>query len=151
MKSLTLKFLFAAVLALGKLSSAAAQAQPVEVLGASFGVFDASVPGELAFAPTREIPRKAGQRYGWVIELKTRLRHVSVREEYLLPSRQGGEATETRIPMERRSQVSQRGLAVVDGKIYGEWSIGPNEPAGRRHLQVIVENQLAGDFEFEVK
>jgi hypothetical protein len=39
----------------------------------------------------------------------------------------------------------------IDGRIYGEWIIGQGEPAGRRHLQVIVEGQVAGSFEYEVK
>jgi hypothetical protein len=39
----------------------------------------------------------------------------------------------------------------VDGRIYGEWAFGPGEPAGRRHLQVIIEGQLGASFEYEVK
>ena len=52
---------------------------------------------------------------------------------------------------ERRSQVSQRQLVPDEGRIYGEWAIGPNEPAGRRQLQVIIEGQVAASFNFEVK
>ena len=32
-----------------------------------------------------------------------------------------------------------------------EWSIGPDEPAGKRRLQVVVEGDIAATFEFEVK
>jgi len=39
----------------------------------------------------------------------------------------------------------------VDGKIYGEWAIGPNEPGGHRRLQVLIENEVAARFEFDVK
>ncbi|MDR1936214.1 MAG: hypothetical protein LBS49_11665, partial [Candidatus Accumulibacter sp.] len=55
------------------------------------------------------------------------------------------------IPMERRSQVSQRQLVPVDGRIFGEWAIGPREPAGIRRLEVIVEGRVAATFEFEVR
>ena len=55
------------------------------------------------------------------------------------------------IPMERRSQVSQRQLVPVDGRIYGEWSVGPREPAGPRRMEVIVEEELAAAFDFEVR
>jgi hypothetical protein len=136
-----------------------AQAQAVTILGAEFGVFESGKPGELVFEPTLSIPHKLGQRYGWIIELRTAKRSVAVREEYLLPSAASeagphgnlkNDAT-LNIPLPRRSQVSQRQLVPTDGRIYGEWSIGPGEPAGRRHLQVIVEGQLAGSFEYEVR
>lgn len=136
-----------------------AHAQSVTILGAEFGIFASGKPGELVFEPTQVVPHQPGQRYGWIIELRTQQRNVAVREEYLLPST----ATEAgasgnlkndavmNIPLPRRNQVSQRQLVPIDGRIYGEWAIGPGEPAGRRHLQVIVEGQLAGSFEYEVK
>lgn len=130
----------------------------IQILGAEFGLFDASNPKELVFEPTQVVPLKEGQRYGWIIELRTKKRSVSVREEYLLPTA----ATEAvssidlsrstlDIPLPKRSQVSQRQLVPMGGQIYGEWSVGPGEPPGKRLLQVIVEGQLAGSFEYEVK
>lgn len=129
----------------------------VEVVAAEFGVFDASDPLRVVFEPTRVIPHRDGQRYGWMIELRGVKRSVSVREEYLLPSKAIEHRTETPdgvklvIPLERRNQVSQRQLVPVDGRIYGEWSIGPQEPPGRRQLDVVVEGQVAASFEFEVR
>jgi hypothetical protein len=55
------------------------------------------------------------------------------------------------IPLQRRNQVSQRQLVPVDGRIFGEWSVGPGEPAGHRHLQVVIEGEVAASFEFDVK
>ena len=126
----------------------AAPPAAVDVVRAEFGVFDPDPTGELVFSPTGRVPHVDGQRYGWLIELRTRQRTVAVREEYLLPSNVAAEPG--LIPLPRRNQVSQRQLVPVGGRIYGEWAIGPREPAGRRHLQVIVEGRLAGDFEFEV-
>lgn len=129
----------------------------LEVVAAEFGVFDASDPQRVVFEPTRVIPHKEGQRYGWMIELRGAKRSVSVREEYLLPSRAAEGRTDSAagttmvIPLERRNQVSQRQLVPVDGLIYGEWSIGPREPAGVRRMEVVVEGQVAATFEFEVK
>lgn len=143
-------FLFAALLA---------HAQSVTILGAEFGIFESGKPGELVFEPTQVVPHQPGQRYGWIIALRTQQRSVAVREEYLLPSAateagpRGNLKNEATldIPLPRRNQVSQRQLVPIDGRIYGEWVIGPGEPAGRRHLQVIVEGQLAGSFEYEVR
>ena len=77
-----------------------------------------------------------------------------MREEYVFaPGKPIVENADGRIeiPLPRRSQVSQRQMAPLAGRIVGEWSIGPGEPPGKRHLQVIVEGELAGDFKFEVK
>ena len=127
----------------------------VEVISAEFGLFDVSKPQETTFEPTRSVPHRTGQRYGWVIELRTTQRSVSVSEEYLLPSRQESatvaDGNSVLIPLERRNQVSQRQLVPVDGQIFGEWEIGPGEPPGQRHLQVLIEGRIAASFEYEVK
>ena len=131
---------------------------------------------DLTLEPTRIIPRRPGTRYGWAIELRTDKRRVSVREDYLLPaparsrhdnSHANGHGdglaqpapsapaladAETRtLTFERRNTVSQRQLVPRNGLIFGEWEIGPHEPPGRRHLQVIVEGEVAADFEYEVR
>ncbi|MBK7425369.1 MAG: hypothetical protein IPJ48_21085 [Propionivibrio sp.] len=130
---------------------------PVEIISAEFGLFDASNPEELIFEPGDVVPHKVGQRYGWIIEVKTARRTLSVREEYLLPGPpSAGNAPDPlseslNIPIERRNQVSQRQLVPVDGKIYGEWAVGQNEPAGHRRLQVVIEGQVAASFDYDVK
>lgn len=148
----------------------AAELPPPEVVSAEFGIFDAGDAQQVAFSPTRVVPHREGQRYGWVIELRQaadargKAHSVSVREEYLLPNPGRPAALPPRagtvvdadvsasldIPLYRRSQVSQRQLMPVDGRIYGEWAVGAMEPAGHRRLQVIVEGVVAGDFEFDV-
>lgn len=142
---------------------AARSAQAAEVIQAEFGIFipyKAGAEDGLMFEPTRVVPHKIGTRYGWMIRLITGKRRVSVREEYLLPATvpaqnpppaaKDGEHART-LAFERRNTVSQRQLAPRNGLIFGEWEIGPGEPPGRRHLQVIVEGELAADFEYEVR
>jgi hypothetical protein len=139
-------------------AAAAADAPPVEIVSAEFGLFDASNPRELVFEPGDVVPHRVGQRYGWVIEVRTGKRSLAVSEEYLLPhaaptrTSPDNSATEVwNIPQARRNQVSQRQLVPVEGKIYGEWAIGPNEPAGHRHLHVLIEGRVAASFEYDVK
>lgn len=130
---------------------------PVAIISAEFGTFDASNPQEMVFEPTLVVPHRQGQRYGWVIEVRTTQRALSVAEEYLLPNpATAGKAPDSSgtgpdITLQRRNQVSQRQLVPVDGKIYGEWAVGPGEPAGHRHLQVLVEGRVAATFEYDVK
>ena len=129
-----------------------AVAPAVAVVSAEFGVFDASDAREVAFSPTRVVPHRAGQRYGWVIDLQTSRRSLSVREEYLLPNpvktpkSDDPIVADLDVPLYRHNQVSQRQLVPVDGKIYGEWEVGPAEPAGHRRLQVVVEDPGGGQF-----
>lgn len=130
---------------------------PVEIVSAEFGIFDASNSSDVTFGPTRVVPHKEGQRYGWVIELRTTQRSLSVREEYLLPNpvktpkSDNPIVADLEMPLYRHNQISQRQLVPVEGKIYGEWEVGPREPAGHRHLQVVIEDQVAASFEFDVK
>ena len=130
---------------------------PVEIISAEFGIFDASNPQELLFHPSDVVPHKVGQRYGWIIELRTAKRSLAVSEEYLLPTtpavRKDSAPPDDSldIPAQRRNQVSQRQLVPVDNLIYGEWAIGPNEPGGRRHLQVLIEGRVGASFRYEVK
>lgn len=144
-------------IALPAATNAAELPLPLEIVDAEFGIFDDSNPSELIFEPGDVVPHKVGQRYGWIIEVRTSKRSLSVREEYVLPdTAKAPTATDPvteslNIPTRRRNQVSQRQLVPVDGKIYGEWAIGQNEPAGHRHLQVIIEDKLAASFQFDVK
>jgi len=130
---------------------------PVEIVSAEFGIFDDSNPLELVFEPTRVVPHRIGQRYGWTIEVRTSRRAVSVQEEYVLPNPSKTKdasdpvSESLNVPAQRRNQVSQRQLVPVEGKIYGEWAIGSSEPAGHRQLQVIIEGQVAASFEFDVR
>lgn len=139
------------------LFSASLRAFAFEIVLAEFGVFDASDPLRVVFSQTAVVPFREGQRYGWMIELAKAGRSVSVREEYLLPGKVAEEQEESDngttlvIPMEKRKQISQRQLVPVDGRIFGEWSIGPGDVAGTRRMEVIVEGQSAALFEFEVR
>lgn len=139
---------------------AAPKAAPVEIVSAEFGLFDTSNisnPRETTFTPTAVVPRKEGQRYGWVIDLHSDKRSLVVREEYLLGETADdsvsadAESDSLKIPSQRRRQVSQRQLVPNEGKIYGEWVMGNHEPTGRRHLQVVIEGGAVADFVYVVE
>jgi len=136
----------------------AGAAPTIEIVTAEFGLFEAGRGDEIVFQPATVVPRAVGQRYGWIIELKTAQRSVAVGEAYVLPEKpttssaaDARVAENLRIPDLRRHQVSQRQLVPVDGQIVGEWSVGPDEPAGKRRLQVTVEGLPAATFDFEVR
>ena len=140
-------------------SAPPSQKPEIEIVSAEFGRFEVSnTPDETIFVPAIVVPHRSGQRYGWVIELRSAPRSVSVREEYLLAPTasaavEGANAADgsRTLVLPRRSQVSQRQLVPVDNRIYGEWAVGPGEPAGHRRLEVIVEDVPAAHFEFDVE
>ena len=153
------RFLFALFLTAGAYAAEPRPAPTVEIVSADFGVFDTSNPKETIFAATDVVPHREGQRYGWVIEVKTKRRSLSVSEEYLLPNTTAATPPDTDrrgnrvimvVPLPRRNQVSLRELVPVDGLIYGEWVIGPGEPVGHRHLQVMIDGVPVANFEFDV-
>lgn len=146
------------VLMSGTSFAAPPAAGSLDVVAAEFGLFEGEKETrEVAFVPSNVVPLRVGQRYGWVIELSKAPRSLSVREEYLLPvaatpARAGDPVSENlSVPLRRRNQVSQRQMVPVDGKIYGEWAVGPKEPAGHRLLEVLIEGRVAASFEFDVK
>lgn len=130
---------------------------PVEIVSAAFGIFDASGPDELILAPTKVVPLKVGQRYGWVIEVRTGKRSLAVRDEYLLPARSKVQlpadplSESLSMPAMRRRLISQRQLVPKQGKIYGEWTVGANDSASHRILQVFIEGQLGPRFEYDIE
>ncbi|MBI2305826.1 MAG: hypothetical protein HYU78_00855 [Rhodocyclales bacterium] len=138
-------------------ANAAVAAPDVEIVSAEFGLFEEGKGNEIVFQPSAVVPRAVGQRYGWIIEVRTKKRSLAVREEYVLPDAAKAKEADSQvaknlhIPDLRRSQVSQRQLVPVDGQIVGEWSVGPDEPAGRRRLQVSIEGQAAATFDYEMK
>ena len=128
---------------------------PVDIVGAEFGVFNINDSGEQTFTQATVVPHQVGQRYGWIIEVSSARRSLSVREEYLLPNTTKPASDPLSenlyVPLPRRNQISQRQLVPVEGRVFGEWAVGPNEPAGHRHLQVVIEGQVAASFEFDVR
>jgi len=146
-------------LALMANSAWSAPAEPVaevEVVAAEFGLFEER-KGDLVFTPAEVVPHVLGQRYGWVIEVKTKKRPLAVVEEYVVPHPNQGSPTELEVARnlglsnDKRIPVSQRLLTPMDDHIYAEWSVGPNEPVGHRRLQVLIEGRVAARFEFDVK
>lgn len=141
----------------GLLAAGAAGAAGIDIVSAEFGLFEEGRDNEVVFQPASVVPRAVGQRYGWIIEVNTLKRSLAVREEYVLPAAASAKEPDSQvarnlhIPDLRRSQVSQRQLVPVGGQIVGEWSVGPDEPAGKRRLRVIVEGEVAATFDYELK
>lgn len=147
--------LLGAALAGGSAIADANAGRKVEIVSAEFGIFSAASDGKTLFQPSAVVPHAIGQRYGWIIGVRTAKRSLEVREEYVFaakeaPPAESAVAANLRVPDLSRRQVSQRQLVPVDGEIAGEWEVGPAEPAGRRRLLVSVEGESRG-FDFTIE
>ena len=109
-------FLFSLLLVCSLAHGAPPAEAPVEVVAAEFGIFEEK-KGDLVFTPTDVVPHVLGQRYGWVIEVKTSKRTLKVSEEYVQPRPNKGTAEEKEVARnlglsnDKRTQVSERLLA----------------------------------------
>ena len=126
-------------------------ATPVDIVSAEFGVFTSDEDEGRVFAPGELIPLVPGQRYGWVLEVRSPRRSVSVREEALLAAPPVKADDQETISFERRRLLGQRQLVPVGGRIFGEWTVGPDDRPGPRRLRVTVEEQSSVDFAYELR
>ena len=146
------------------LSSSTAVAAPsgpaasdVEVLQAEFGLFHAPDSGKPSFEPSRTIPLKDGQEYGWFLILKTSRPTVTWREEFTLPSAPqswgtGEDQGRQRISVDRTTSTTERTVPLDErGLVLNRWAVAPGDPAGRYEIRVFVDGVLVRTFEFEVE
>src|SRR5262245_12758019 len=98
---------------------------PVEVTHAIFGVYRTPHVGRTEFEPTRVVPFAVGQRYGWLIGVKTARPRIRWREELVLPSPPATwgprKIGSRRIAADNRSIVIEREVTVASGFIVHAW------------------------------
>ena len=111
---------------------------------------------EPRFEPTRKVPLKPGQSFGWVIELQTHKPKIKWREEFALPAApETWGPTETqdrrRISEDKKVSVIEREVEIERGLIYNFWTLAAGDPAGRYVIRVFIEGVRAATFEFDVE
>lgn len=127
---------------------------PVRVLKAEFGLF--SNTGGPVFVPSKTVPLKPGQSFGWILLVDTEKTAVSLREEFTLPLQPAtwGDPPPTGIRVisdDGRTAISVQESAPDKGVLFNVWEIAPGDPAGRHTIRVFIDGVLAGAFEFDVE
>lgn len=123
---------------------------------AEFGVYHRAPSGKIRFVPTRTVPHKKGQSYGWIIVLDTPRKTVRWREEFTLPARPASWGAEEKngsrtLSKDRRTAVTEREVTPNAGQIANQWSVIPGDPKGHHMIRVFVDGVPAAVFEFDVK
>jgi hypothetical protein len=129
----------------------------IEVLSAQFGLFAPNSAGRLVLTPSKIVPDRKGQRYGWAIRLQTTRPTVRWREELTLPAAPatwGGEELPPdiqTISRDNRTSVIQADVVPVNGMIENVWEVAPGDPRGHYVIRVTIDGANLQVFEFDVK
>ena len=127
----------------------------VEVVRAEFGLFNMGKDGKFVFVPSKAVPLKFLQGYGWEVTLKTTKPKVKWREELTLPSAPAiwGKLPEEKIVIstDRKVSVTEREEEPARGVISNGWAVAVGDPKGKYLIRLTIEDASPIVFEFNVE
>jgi hypothetical protein len=128
----------------------------VEVVKATFGLFNRQGTDKPSFVPSNVVPLVVDQSYGWVMLIKTDASTVRWREEFTLPAAPatwgGPERIGTRaMSDDGRTMITEREVAPRHGLIFNLWSVAAGDPAGAYRMRVSIDGHWVHTFEFQVR
>jgi hypothetical protein len=129
----------------------------IEVLHAEFGLFNPATAGKPVLTPSAVVPFKKGQRYGWLIVLRTTKPKVKWREEFTLPSPPstwaGDElpAASQTVSQDRMTSIVELDAIPIDGVIENVWEVAPGDPKGHYIIRVTIDGGNQQVFEFDLQ
>jgi hypothetical protein len=141
-----------------ELPAQAAPAPPLEaavqIEAFTFGLFDRTPDGRIDFKPTKTVPLKPEQSFGWIINVTTKKPTIKWREEFTVPY-----PPETWGPVEGKHQISpDRKVSILErevtperGFVFNSWTIAPGDPKGRHVMKVTIEDAPPVVFEFDIE
>jgi hypothetical protein len=133
----------------------APRAEPgVQIEYHAFGVLDQTPDGRVDFRPTKTVPLRPNQGFGWIIGVTTTKPTVKWREELTLPAPPetwGPVEGKHEISADRKVSILEREVTPERGFISNAWTIGPGDPKGRHVIKVTVEDAAPVVFEFDLE
>jgi hypothetical protein len=126
----------------------------VQVEQAAFGVFSRTADGRVDFKPTKTVPLKPDQEFGWVIGVTTSRPTVKWREEFTVPyppETWGPVDGKHELSADRKVSTLEREVTPYRGFVYNAWTIAPGDPKGRHVMKVTIEDAPPVVFEFEIE
>jgi hypothetical protein len=126
-----------------------------ETIRAEFGVFIPTESGELILKPSKIVPLKEGQQYGWSMLLRTKKPKLKWREEFTLPSVPTiwngdlSDATQS-ISQDKKTSVIEKEVIPTNGTIESIWEVAPGDPSGHYIIKVTVDGDINQVFEFDI-
>lgn len=127
---------------------------PVEIMGATMGIIVEDPDKPTRRIRTNIVPLKPGQKYTWVIYLRTNKEKVrfSERIELAGPTTWGVRSdVKYEISQDKRSVTVEREKTKDVGVIYGTWGVSEGDPPGKATLTIRIEDKVEHKFDFELK
>jgi hypothetical protein len=126
----------------------------ITVTKSEFGVRIVDSQGKANFFPTRKVPLKKGDAYGWRITLENYQGEVEWREVLSLPQVPETWATSETdenfsLSEDGKTAITKRSQTTTNGVIENYWQIAPGDPLGKHKIEVYVDDRLIATFEFE--
>jgi len=132
-----------------------ARARPaVEIEHAAFGVFNRTPDGRVEFTPSKSVPLKPDQSFGWIIGVKTTKPTVKWREKFTLPAPPetwGPTDGKHEISVDRKVSILEREVAPEMDQVFNTWTISPGDPKGHHVIEVTIEDARPVVFEFDIE
>ncbi len=125
-------------------------APDLKVSSITFGLFQQQPNGSLTFVPSREVPLRPGQYFGWRMDLSTDRPMVRWREELELPRPPEKWGTDTSVQGDRRVGITEREEDVFNGWVVHIWKVAAGDPPGDYRLKLFLEGKPVGVLEFKV-
>jgi hypothetical protein len=141
-----------------ELPAQAAPAPPLEpavrVEQYAFGLFNRAPDGRIDFRPTKTVPLKPEQSFGWIIGVDTKKPTVRWREEFTVPyppETWGPVEGKHELSADRKVSILEREVTPERGFVFNSWTIAPGDPKGRHVIKVTIEDAPPVVFEFDVE
>jgi hypothetical protein len=127
---------------------------PVEIMGATMGIIE-QIPGKPARAVrTNIVPLTPGQKYAWVIYLRTNREKLRYSEHLELagPASWGvGSGAKYEISPDKKTITLEREKTKDIDFIVGMWTVAEGDPPGKASFTITIEGKVQHKFEFELK
>ena len=128
---------------------------PVEVIDEGFGLIEENSPESRYLDVTKNIPLRAGTKYGYVISLRTNKDTVRYTEvlELAGPAQWGVNENEEFVisPDQKKATVERERRNESNPFVISEvWRVSDGDPAGPARLTVTIEGKIVRTFDFDL-
>ncbi len=125
---------------------------PVEIMGSRFYIVNLDSDQNRSFSDTKIVPLNEGQKYGWLLALRTNKNSVRYTQEITLADAVNWDiqGEEYHISPDQKSVTVDRTKSLYKGTIGGTWGVSKGDPPGKGTIKVIIEGKVAHIFEFEL-
>lgn len=136
-----------------KLATPVVISPDLTVTHAGTGVYEVDKTTQgLRFIPTREVPLKPGNSFGWMLKVSTTLDQVRVSEKFTLPKKNGTWTVdpETTVISEDGLSATTTQYHTVWDTLWRVWTFEEGDPTGPHSFELSIQDKTAATLKFEI-